>query len=582
MAYMIKYYDSNQHESVERNACMPYELEKASIRDASNFIENYINQDIEEGKVEQYIHTRFPPEPNGYLHIGHLKAICINFSIAEKYHGLCNLRYDDTNPVKEDIEFAEAQKEDIHWMGFNWNGGIFYGSDYFEKTYDFAVQLINKGKAYVDQLNMEDMRRYRGTLTEPGQDSPWRNRPVEESLDLFRRMRDGEFQDGELTLRAKIDMQSPNINMRDPVIFRIKHAHHWRTGDAWCIYPMYDFAHPIQDALEGVTHSLCSLEYEAHRPLYDWVVEELDFQHKPRQIEFARLNLTGNIMSKRYLRQLVEEGHVSGWDDPRMPTIRGLRRRGFTPESIRDFIDRAGVAKADSIVDYKLLEHCVREQLNVEAPRAMVVVDPLKVVITSYGDGSEVLQAANHPKDESMGKRSMTFSREIYIEKKDFWEDAPRKYHRLKKDGEVRLKDAYIIKFEKAIKDDDGNVIEIHCTHDPTSKTGDLTAGRKIKGTIHWVDAGNCIPCIVNDYDALIDDDVESCCLIDRLNPNSLLVNANAMAEKSMAQAQIGDRFQFMRMGYYCIDADTSGGQLIFNRIVSLKDSFSKTLQQKG
>ena len=557
---------------------MTYQPKKAEVKEASNFIEKYINEDITEGKVENYIHTRFPPEPNGYLHIGHLKAIYIDFSIADKYEGLCNLRYDDTNPEKEEVEYAISQQEDIKWMGFNWTGGIFYGSDYFEKTYEFAVQLIKKGKAYVDELDMEETREYRGTLTEPGKNSPYRDRSVDENIKLFEEMKEGKYKDGEMTLRAKIDMQSPNINMRDPVIYRIKHAEHWRAGTKWCIYPMYDFAHPIQDALEGITHSLCSLEYEAHRPLYDWVINEIDFEHKPRQIEFARLNITGTIMSKRYLRKLVEEGYVDGWDDPRMPTIRGLRRRGFTAYAIRDFIQRAGIAKADSVVDYKLLEHCVREDLNNTAPRAMVVVDPLKVVITSY-EGSEVVTGTNHPMHPEFGEREITFSREIYIEKKDFWEDAPSKYHRLKKDGEVRLINAYIIKFEKAIRDDAGNVIEIHCTHDPTSKTGGETAGRKIKGTIHWVDANNYAPVEIRNYESLIDDDIDSDDFIEKLNENSLTVIDNSVAEKSLEDADAGDKFQFMRQGYYCLDSKED--KLIFNRTVSLKDPFARTLQKK-
>ncbi|MEX1376091.1 MAG: glutamine--tRNA ligase/YqeY domain fusion protein [Eubacteriales bacterium] len=557
---------------------MTYQPKKAMPIEATNFIEKYINEDIEEGKVKDHIHTRFPPEPNGYLHIGHLKAIYIDFSIADKYEGLCNLRYDDTNPEKEEVEFAISQQEDIKWMGFNWTGGVFYGSDYFEKTYEFAVELIKKDKAYVDELSPEETREYRGTLTEPGKDSPYRNRPIEENLKLFEEMKEGKHEDGTLTLRAKIDMQSPNINMRDPVIYRIKHAEHWRAGDKWCIYPMYDFAHPIQDALEGITHSLCSLEYEAHRPLYDWVIDEIGFENKPRQIEFARLNITGTIMSKRYLRKLIEEGYVDGWDDPRMPTIRGLRRRGFTSYAIRDFIKRAGIAKADSVVDYKLLEHCVREDLNNTAPRAMVITEPLKVVITDY-EGSEVVQGTNHPMHPEMGERDITFSKEIYIEKMDFWEDAPGKYHRLKKDGEVRLINAYIIKFEKAIKDENGNVIEVHCTHDATSKSGGETAGRKIKGTIHWVDASNYVPVEIRNYESLIDESIESSDYIEQLNESSLTVIDNAVAEKSLENANIGDKFQFMRQGYYCLDS--KGEKMVFNRTVSLKDSFARTLENK-
>ncbi len=489
------------------------------------------------------------------------------------------MRYDDTNPEKEEVEFAISQQEDIKWMGFNWTGGIFYGSDYFDKTYEFAVQLIKNGKAYVDELSADETRAYRGTLKEPGKDSPYRNRSVEENLRLFEEMKDGKHTDGSLTLRAKIDMQSPNINMRDPVIYRIKHAEHWRAGDKWCIYPMYDFAHPIQDALEHVTHSLCSLEYEAHRPLYDWVINEIGFEHIPRQIEFARLNITGTIMSKRYLRKLVDEGLVDGWDDPRMPTIRGLRRRGFTPYAIRDFIKRAGIAKADSVVDYKMLEHCVREDLNNTAPRAMVITDPLKVVITDY-EGSEVLKGSNHPQNPELGERNITFSKEIYIEKGDFWEDGPSKYHRLKKGSEVRLINAYIIKHEATIKDDKGNVIEVHCSHDATSKSGGETAGRKVKGTIHWVDANNYVPIEIRNYESLIDDTIESDNLSERLNQNSLTIVNNAVAEKSLESANPGDKFQFMRQGYYCLD-NKKNNELVFNRTVSLKDSFSKTLKPK-
>ena len=555
---------------------MSYEPKKAEIKEASNFIERFINEDIEEGKVNSPVITRYPPEPNGYLHIGHLKNIYINFGISEKYQGLCNLRFDDTNPVKEDVKYANAQIHDIGWMGYEITGGIYYGSDYFDKTYEYALTLIKDGLAYVDELSPEETREYRGTLTEPGKDSPYRDRPIEENLKLFEEMKDGKYEDGTLTLRAKIDMSSPNINLRDPVIYRIKHASHWRAGDKWCIYPMYDFAHPIQDAIEGVTHSICSLEYEAHRPLYDWVIDKVGFKNKPRQIEYARLNITGTIMSKRYLRRLVDEGYVSGWDDPRMPTISGLRRRGFTPAAIRDFISRAGVAKTDSVVDYKMLEHCVREDLNHNAPRAMVVTEPLKVIITDY-EGSEVLTGSNHPGRPEFGEREMTFSREIYIEKNDFWEDAPSKYHRLKKDGEVRLLNAYIIKFEKAIKDDDGNVIELHCTHDATSKSGGETAGRKIKGTIHWVDANNCVPVEIRNYDALIDDSIESEDLIERLNKDSLTVIDDAVAEKSLEKAQVGDKFQFMRQGYYCLDS--KDGKMAFNRTVSLKDTFAKKLQ---
>ncbi len=561
---------------------MAYEPKKAEVREASNFIESFINEDIEEGKVSGPIITRFPPEPNGYLHLGHLKAIWIDFSAAEKYEGLCNLRYDDTNPDKEDEEFAKSQVYDINWMGFEITGGIYYGSDYFEQTYEYAQKLIKDGLAFVDELSPEETREYRGTLTKPGKNSPYRDRPIEESLDLFERMRAGEFEDGTLTLRAKIDMQSPNINMRDPVIYRIKHAEHWRAGDKWCIYPMYDFAHPIQDAIEGVTHSLCSLEYEAHRPLYDWVIEKIGFEHKPRQIEFARLNITGTIMSKRYLRQLVEEGHVIGWDDPRMPTISGMRRRGFPPAAIRDFIGRAGVAKADSVVDYKLLEHCVREDLNINANRRMVVIDPVKVVLTNYPeDKTEMRDSVNHPMFEEKGTRKMPISREIFIERMDYMENANRKYHRLKPEGEVRLKDGYIIKHEETIKDADGNVVEIHCTYDPESYTGGATSGRKIKGTIHWVDAKDHVKAEVRMFENLILDDAEGESFLEKLNPESLTLMENAVAEKSLSGAKEGETFQFMRQGYFCVDKDSNSEKIVFNRVVALRDSFSRTLEKK-
>lgn len=561
---------------------MAYTPKKAEVHEAANFIENFINEDIEAGKVDGPIITRFPPEPNGYLHIGHLKAIWIDFSVAQKYEGLCNLRYDDTNPDKEDEEYAKSQLNDINWMGFEVTGKILYGSDYFEQTYEYAKKLILDGLAYVDELSPEETREYRGTLTTPGKNSPYRERPIEESLKIFEQMKDGVFKDGERTLRVKIDMKSPNMNMRDPVIYRIKHAHHWRTGDKWCIYPMYDYAHPIQDALEGVTHSLCSLEYEAHRPLYDWVIEKVGFENKPRQIEFARMNITGTIMSKRYLRQLVELGHVSGWEDPRMPTISGMRKRGFPAASINDFIGRAGVAKADSVIDYKLLEHCVRENLNTEANRVMVVLDPVKVVLTNYPEGkSEMRPSMNHPMFEEKGKRELPLSREIFIERMDYKEDANRKYHRLKPEGEVRLKDGYIIKHEETIKDADGNIVEIHCTYDEDSYTGGATAGRKIKGTIHWVDANDCVEAEVRMFDSLILDDAQGESFLDKLNPNSLTVMENAVAEKSLVSVKEGDTFQFMRQGYFCVDSDSKKDKLVFNRVVALRDSFARTLEKK-
>jgi glutaminyl-tRNA synthetase len=552
---------------------------KAEVREASNFIEELINEDIRAGRVPHYIHTRFPPEPNGYLHIGHVKALCIDFGIAEKYEGLCNLRFDDTNPTKEDPEYVEAIQQDIRWLGFDWNGGMFYGSDYFEETYAFAVKLIKKGLAYVDELAPDEMREYRGTLTEPGRNSPWRDRPVEENLRLFEEMRAGRFSDGELTLRAKIDMASPNVNLRDPVLYRIRHVDHYRSGKKWCIYPMYDFAHPIQDALEGITHSLCSLEYEDHRPLYDWVIQALEFDPAPRQIEFARLNITGTIMSKRYLRRLVEEGRVDGWDDPRMPTLCGLRRRGCPPEAIRDFISRAGVAKADSTVDMRLLEHCMREQLNETAPRAMAVLEPLRVVITNYPEGhAEMVEAENHPKRPEMGVRELPFSREIYIERSDFAENPPPKFHRLKPGGEVRLKNAYIIRCDEVIRSEAGEIVELRCSYDPDSKSGGATAGRKVKGTLHWVDAGSCVQGEVRVYDTLMLDEQEAgegaVDIMDRLNPNSLTVYADARLEPSLATAEPGTAYQFMRQGYFAADPSTTPEKPVFNRTVSLKESY--------
>lgn len=472
---------------------------------ASNFVHNAIDEDLKEGKYTEGIHTRFPPEPNGYLHIGHAKSICLNFGTAQKYNGLCNLRFDDTNPVKEDVEYVDSIQEDVKWLGFTWKDRKYYASDYFEKLYDYAVELIKRGKAYVDDLTADEIREYRGNLTEAGKESPYRNRSVEENLDLFTRMKNGEFADGEKVLRAKIDMASPNITMRDPVIYRIAHISHHRTGDAWCIYPMYDFAHPLSDAIEGITHSICTLEFEDHRPLYDWLLDSLGFDvnTRPRQIEFARLNITKMVMSKRKLRQLVEGGYVSGWDDPRMPTISGLRRRGYTAAAIRDFCERIGVAKANSLVDVAMLEHCVREDLNAHANRIMAVLDPIKVVITNYPeDKTEMLACENLPNTDA--KHYMPFSREIYIEREDFMEEAPKKFFRLKPEGEVRLKNAYIIKCEEVIKDEQGNIVELHCSYDPDSKTGGKTAGRKIKGTIHWVNASTALDAQVRLYDYLL------------------------------------------------------------------------------
>ena len=538
------------------------------MADGKNFIEEIIDADFESGRVDHVL-TRFPPEPNGYLHIGHAKSICLNFGTAAKYGGKCNLRYDDTNPVKEDDEYIRSIEKDIRWLGFE-PAAVLFASDYFGYMFDCAMLLINKGLAYVCDLSADEIRQYRGTLTEPGRESPYRNRSVEENRKLFLGMRDGKYKDGEKVLRAKIDMTSPNLNMRDPVIYRILHASHHRTGDAWCIYPMYDFAHPLEDAYEKITHSICTLEFEDHRPLYDWVIENCECVPAPRQYEFARLNLTRTIMSKRYLKRLVDEGFVSGWDDPRMPTISGLRRRGYTPESIRDFCDRIGVSKANSEVDAALLEHCVREHLNAVAPRRMAVLDPLKVVIGNYS-GTETLKSDNLP-DATGGSRDMPFSNEIYIERSDFMEDPPGRFHRLAPGREVRLKDAYIIKCEKVVKDGGGRVKELVCSYDPDSKTGGATAGRKVKGTLHWVDAATAVPCEIRLYDYLLRDGDGD--YMDRMNPESLTVLKGALIEKEGAKASAGDRFQFLRQGYFCVDEDSAPGRLVFNRIVGLKDSY--------
>lgn len=553
--------------------------EKAMPIEAANYIEDAINADILAGKVQGHIHTRLPPEPNGYLHIGHAKNVYINAGIAARYGGLCNLRFDDTNPAKEDTEYVDAIMQDIRWLGYDWNGGLFFGSQYFGQCYDFAEKLIRKGKAYVCDLTQDEIREYRGTLTTPGTNSPYRDRPVEENLDLFCRMRAGEFENGCRVLRARIDMVSPNINLRDPVIYRILHIAHHQTGDAWCIYPMYDFAHPIQDALEGITHSLCSLEYEAHRPLYDWVIEELEFEHKPRQIEYARLNLTNTVMSKRYLRQLVEQKMVSGWDDPRMPTLCGLRRRGYTPASIRDFIERAGVAKADSVVDYKLLEHCIREELNETAPRVMAVLDPVKVTISNWPEGKvEELELENHPGHPEMGTRKLPFSGALYIEREDFMENPPNKFFRLKPGGEVRLKGAWIIRCEQVVKDDNGMVTGLICTYDPESRSG-TGEGRKVKGTLHWVDACSAVPAEVRLYDVLFNDN-EAEDFASRLNADSVKVLTGSMLEGSLKDARPGDRFQFMRQGYFICDSDSQPGAPVFNRTVGLKDSWAKEINK--
>jgi glutaminyl-tRNA synthetase len=547
---------------------------------SSNFIHDLIDEDIKNGVYDKdAIKTRFPPEPNGYLHIGHAKAICIDFTTAEKYNGQCYLRYDDTNPIKESVEYAESMQEDIGWLGFQWDE-LRYASDYFEEMYQCAVRLIKKGLAYVCDLSTEETREYRGTLTEPGRESPYRNRSVEENLDLFERMRAGEFDEGARVLRAKIDMASPNMNMRDPVLYRIMKVPHYRAGDSWCIYPMYDFAHPIEDAIERITHSLCSLEYEDHRTLYDWVVDNVDLGHKPRQIEFARLNLSYTIMSKRNLLQLVENKIVSGWDDPRMPTISGLRRRGYTPASIRDFCSRIGVAKTNSLVDYALLEHCLREDLNKSAPRYMAVLRPLKVVIENYPeDQIEWVETENNPEDTQAGSRKVPFSREIYIEQDDFMEDPPKKFFRLAPGREVRLKNAYFIKCNEVIKDEaTGEVIELRCTYDPETKGGSAPDGRKVRGTLHWVSAQKSINAEVRLYDHLftVPNPAEEGDFMSVLNPNSLEVLKDCKLEINLASAKPEDKFQFLRMGYFCVDKDSTEDNLIINRTASLKDTWAK------
>ena len=561
------------------------------IKEKSNFIWEAIKSDLAEGKNGGRVQTRFPPEPNGYLHIGHVKALTVDFATAEKFGGVCNLRFDDTNPTKEKEEFVEAIKDDIHWLGFEY-GAVYYASEQYDQIFEYACDLIRRGLAYVDDLSKEEMRAYRGTLKEPGKNSPYRDRTPEENMDLFLRMKNGEFPEGSRTLRAKIDMASPNINLRDPAIYRIKYATHHRTGDKWCIYPMYDFAHPIGDALEGVTHSLCSLEYEIHRPLYDWVVGVCGFEQKPRQIEFARLNLTNTVMSKRKLRKLVEEHHVAGWDDPRMPTLAGMRRRGYTSAAVRDFIDRIGVSKADSTVDHRLLEYCVRNDLGEVAPRAMAVLDPVRVVLTNIPEGTvELCEIENHPKKPEMGTHQIPLTREIYIEREDFMIDAPKKYFRLKPDGEVRLKGAYIIKCERYDVDEAGNVTCIYCTVDPTSKSGSEGADRKVKGTIHWVSAEQNVPLTARLYDVLIldekpeeapaeaaeDEDAEDAAASDdflrQVNPDSLKV-VNGYGEPWLAEAKVGDSFQFLRTAYFCKDKDSTDEKAVFNRVVTLKDSF--------
>lgn len=551
-------------------------------RKQKNFIEEIVEEDLNSGRVKE-IQTRFPPEPNGYLHIGHTKAMCIDFGIAEKYGGKCNLRFDDTNPTKEDIEYVDSIIEDIRWMGFDFGDRIYYGSDYSEQIYNYAIELIKKGLAYVDDLDVDQIREYRGTLTEPGKNSPWRDRTIEESLDLFERMRNGEFESGEKVLRAKIDMASPNINMRDPVIYRIKKEHHHRTGDKWCIYPMYDFAHPLQDSIEGITHSLCSIEYADHRPLYDWFLEKLEIQDPPRQYEFSRLNINYTVMSKRKLRELVEKNYVSGWDDPRMPTLCGLRRRGFTPASIKNFIDLIGVSRTNSIADWGLLEHCVREDLNKTADRVMGILNPLRVIIENYPeDKTEEFDVENNPEMPERGTRKVPFSREIFIEQDDFMVNPPSKYFRLKPGGEVRLKNAYFIKCTGFETDEHGNVTLVRATYDPDSRGGESPDGRKVRGTIHWVSAKHAIDAEVRLYDMLFkvenpEEVPEDGDYKDNLNPDSLIVLTHSKVEPVLKDAKPGDRFQFLRMGYFCVDnKDSRPSKLVFNKTVGLKDTWAK------
>ena len=558
-----------ENETVSKNT-----VEKEVV--SKNFIEQIIDKDLEEG-VYDTVHTRFPPEPNGYLHIGHAKSILLNYGLAQKYHGKFNMRFDDTNPTKEKVEFVESIKEDIEWLGADWEDRLYFASDYFEQMYEGAVKLIEKGKAYVDDLSAEQIREYRGTLKETGKESPYRNRSVEENLSLFQAMKEGRYADGEKVLRAKIDMASPNMNMRDPVIYRVAHMEHHNTGDKWCIYPMYDFAHPIEDAIEGITHSICTLEFEDHRPLYDWVVHELEYPQPPKQIEFAKLYLTNVVTGKRYIKKLVEEGIVDGWDDPRLVSIAALRRRGFTPESIKMFVDLCGVSKANSSVDYAMLEYCIREDLKMKRSRMMAVLDPIKLVIDNYPeDQIEYLDVENNLENESLGHRKVAFGRELYIEREDFMENPPKKYFRLFPGNEVRLMHAYFVKCESFVKDEDGNVTEVHCTYDPETKCGTGFTGRKVKGTIHWVSAKEAKEAKVRLYENIIDEEKgvynEDGSL--NLNPNSLK-EVTAYVEPELMKAKAYESFQFVRNGYFCADAkDSKEGEPVFNRIVSLKSSF--------
>jgi glutaminyl-tRNA synthetase len=568
----------------EVNSQNKFDLKKIDAnpndKKASNFIREIIDNDLKTNKHRGKVHTRFPPEPNGYLHIGHAKSICLNFGIAQDYNGQCNLRFDDTNPSKEDVEYVDSIQEDVHWLGFTWDDRMYYASDYFGKLYEYAVQLIKEDKAFVCDLSAEELRQHRGTLTEPGKNSPYRDRTVEENLELFARMKKGEFADGSRTLRAKIDMASPNLNMRDPVIYRILNVPHHRTGSEWCIYPMYDFAHGISDAIEGITHSICTLEFEDHRPLYDWFLDELRTENHPQQIEFARLNLSYTIMSKRKLLQLVEENIVEGWDDPRMPTITGLRRRGYTPESIRNFCDRIGVAKRENVIDVALLEHSIREDLNQHAKRVMAVLRPLRVIIDNYPEGqTEELEAVNNPEDPSMGTRKIVFSREIYIEQDDFKEDPPKKYFRLSPGNEVRLRYAYIIRCTDVVKDAEGNIVEVHCTYDPETRSGMAQSQRKVKGTIHWVSAEKNFTAEVRLYDRLFNNEnpgAKGKDIKEDLNPDSLTRLKGCKLELELQNSEPGDRFQFERNGYFCVDKYSTPDKICFNRTVTLKDAWAK------
>lgn len=567
--------------------------ENNNSKESVNFIQSIIDRDRENNKYGGRVHLRFPPEPNGYLHIGHAKSICLNFGLAEKNNGLCNLRFDDTNPSKEDIEYIDSIIRDVRWLGFNWEDRLYYASDYFDKMYEDAVSLIKQGKAYVCDLNPEEIREYRGTFTKPGKESPYRNRSIEENLTFFKQMKNGIFEDGSRVLRAKIDMSSANLNMRDPVLYRIVKKSHHRTGDKWCIYPMYDYAHPLEDYYERITHSVCTLEFEDHRPLYDWLLSNLYSSELPQQIEFARLDLTNTIMSKRKLRILVEEEYVNGWDDPRLPTISGLRRRGYTPQAIRNFCDRIGVAKTNSVVDIRFLEHCIREDLNKNAQRVMAVLNPLKLIIDNYPDDlTEELEGENNPEDPSAGSRKVPFSKILYIEKEDFHEDPPKKYFRLAPGREVRLKNAYIVKCQAFVRDEKtGEISEVHCTYDPETKSGGAGAKRKVKGTLHWVSAGHALKAEVRLYDYLLlsedkkQEEEEKANFIDRINPNSLEVLTDCLVEPSLANAVKGNKYQFMRKGYFCVDPESKPGNLVFNRIVSLRDSWEKIMkinQDKG